>query len=231
MMTSIPRAFATATSATLVVPQSTVTMTVAPAATAASIAATDRPWPSSSRLGTYGSTATPKRRSAMVMMASPVRPSASKSPKTRTRSPRSRAARRRARSRSASGSWFGSWSPSSGSANQAAMSSAVDGTAAGEEAGHAPREAEAGRCRDGARRGRDGAREGPAVARFDHVVRMPWRRCTTDLPTLCVAHLRTPCAALAGCATRSGDHVDGRPTGASPRAAGSPRRSTNRSRR
>ena len=36
---------------------------------------------------------TPNRRSARVMIASPVSPSASKSPKTRTRSPRSRAAR------------------------------------------------------------------------------------------------------------------------------------------
>ena len=55
-MTSMPRASAAAISASLVVPQSTVTMTVAPAASAASIAASDRPWPSSSRLGTYGST-------------------------------------------------------------------------------------------------------------------------------------------------------------------------------
>ena len=45
--------------------------------------------------GRTGSTATPNRRSASVMMASPVRPSASKSPKTSTRSPRSRAARKR----------------------------------------------------------------------------------------------------------------------------------------
>ena len=92
-MTSIPRALAAAISATLVEPQSTVTMTVQPPAAAASIAASDRPWPSSSRLGTYGSTATPNRRRARVMIASPVRPSASKSPKTRTRSPRSRARR------------------------------------------------------------------------------------------------------------------------------------------
>ena len=56
-MTSSPRAFASAISATLVLPQSTVTMTRRAAARrAASSAASDSPWPSSSRLGTYGST-------------------------------------------------------------------------------------------------------------------------------------------------------------------------------
>ena len=125
MITSIPRALLSATSATLVVPQSTVTISDAPAATAASIAAIDRPWPSSSRLGTYGSTAIPKRRRARVMIARPVRPSASKSPKTRTRSPRSRAARSRMSTIAASGSPAGSCRPSSGSANQAMRSSPV----------------------------------------------------------------------------------------------------------
>ena len=56
-------------------------------ASAASTAWRLRPWPSSSRLGTYGSTSRPKARSARTMIARPVSPSASKSPKTRTRSP------------------------------------------------------------------------------------------------------------------------------------------------
>ena len=124
-MTSRPRSLAAATSATLVVPQSTVMMRLEPVATAASSAANDKPWPSSSRLGTYGSTATPNRRRARVMIASPVSPSASKSPKTRMRSPRSRACRTRASSRSASGSRAGSCNPSSGSPNQATRSSPV----------------------------------------------------------------------------------------------------------
>jgi hypothetical protein len=51
-ITSMPRRTASAISATLVEPQSTVTITVAPAARAASSAAIDRPCPSSSRLGT-----------------------------------------------------------------------------------------------------------------------------------------------------------------------------------
>jgi len=42
-------------------------------------AASDRPWPSSSRLGTYGVTAIPSATRARVRIASPVRPSASKS--------------------------------------------------------------------------------------------------------------------------------------------------------
>ena len=74
-------------------------MTDTPSATAVSIAATDRPWPSSSRLGTYGSTSTPKRRRAITRMASPSRPSASKSPNTMTRSRRSRARASRSSSR------------------------------------------------------------------------------------------------------------------------------------
>ena len=53
-ITSRPRVVAAAISVWLVVPQSTVTMTAAPLASAASRAASDRPWPSSSRLGTYG---------------------------------------------------------------------------------------------------------------------------------------------------------------------------------
>ena len=58
-MTSSPRRPASAISAWLVAPQSTVMMTVAPTACARSRAAIERPWPSSSRLGTYGSTARP----------------------------------------------------------------------------------------------------------------------------------------------------------------------------
>ncbi len=49
-----PALAAAATSALLVVPQSTVTMSGAPVATARSMAASERPWPSSRRIGTYG---------------------------------------------------------------------------------------------------------------------------------------------------------------------------------
>jgi hypothetical protein len=51
-MTSMPRLAAAAISAWLVVPQSTVTMSRAPLRSAASRAARESPWPSSSRLGT-----------------------------------------------------------------------------------------------------------------------------------------------------------------------------------
>ncbi len=51
---------ASAISVALDVPQSTVTIRETPAATAASIAASDRPCPSSSRFGTYGRTVEPE---------------------------------------------------------------------------------------------------------------------------------------------------------------------------
>ena len=51
MITSIPRTAASAISATLVDPVSTVTMSAIPSPAAVSTAAVDRPWPSSSRLG------------------------------------------------------------------------------------------------------------------------------------------------------------------------------------
>ena len=53
-MTSMPRSWAAATSATLVVPVSTVMISVIPASAAAATAASESPWPSSSRDGTYG---------------------------------------------------------------------------------------------------------------------------------------------------------------------------------
>ncbi len=123
-MTSSPRRPASAISAWLVAPQSTVMMTVAPTACARSSAAIERPWPSSSRLGTYGSTDSPYRSSARTMIASPVRPSASKSPKTSTRSPWSRASARRPRRMSMSGRRAASCSPSSGSPKKASMAAA-----------------------------------------------------------------------------------------------------------
>src|SRR3989337_1237089 len=54
MRTSMPRALAAATSVTLVVPVSTVTMTRAPACAAASPAASESPWPSSRHDGPQG---------------------------------------------------------------------------------------------------------------------------------------------------------------------------------
>ncbi len=112
MITSIPRPAAAAISATLVDPVSTVTTSVTPSRDAVSTAAIDRPCPSSRRLGTYGTVSRPRRRKASTSWARPVRPSASKSPKTITRSRRSTASRMRATRRSASGSSRGSCRPS-----------------------------------------------------------------------------------------------------------------------
>ena len=119
----MPAAFAAATSSTLELPVSTVTMTEAPAAPADSTAARDRPWPSSRRDGTYGIASTPRRRRASVRIASPVIPSASKSPNTRTRSPRSRASEIRAWNSAASGSRRGSWREPAGSPRKRRRSS------------------------------------------------------------------------------------------------------------
>ena len=106
----MPASAATAISATLVVPQSAVTISVRPSARARSMAPSDSPWPSSTRLGTYGCVSIPRRRSASVRIARPVRPSASKSPKTIARSPAAAARRTRSRKSGASGSSIGSWS-------------------------------------------------------------------------------------------------------------------------
>ena len=141
-MTSMPRSSAVAISARGARPAVDRDDDRRPPAAAASIAASDRPWPSSRRLGTYGSTSTPNRRRAMTRMARPSRPSASKSPKTMTRSPRSRARVSRSSGRSASGRSIGSWRPASGSANQAVEPGRID----------ARRDAPGGRS--GARRGR-----------------------------------------------------------------------------
>ena len=119
-MTSMPRSAAAATSATLVDPVSTVTISVTPWATAASTAAIDSPWPSSSRDGTYGTVAIPSRRKAITSCARPVSPSASKSPNTMTRSSPARAWATRATSSPASGRSRGSWSPSAAGPRNAA---------------------------------------------------------------------------------------------------------------
>ena len=229
-MTSMPRAFATAISATLVVPQSTVMMTLAPAAAAASIAASDRPWPSSSRLGTYGSTATPNRRRAMVRIASPVSPSASKSPKTMTRS-RALACEvqptRGARPRPADGAGRAGRRAGRRTRRRCRRRSTRRGSRAGRSSGRTgpARAAAAAAAGDDGR----GVGKGPAEAGFDHVVRMPlgaaprigwpgaWRASGRGAPD--------PRAARRASGGRDG----GRPTGASRRAAGSPRRSTSRS--
>ena len=140
MSTSIPAAFAAATSATLEDPVSTVTITVAPADRAVSTAASERPCPSSRRDGKYGMTSTPEGRSASVRIASPVIPSASKSPNTRMRSRRSRALRTRSRKTPASGSRPGSWSPAAGSPmNRRSSSPAITPRAARSATTRGPR--------------------------------------------------------------------------------------------
>ena len=119
------RARAAATSATDDDPVSTVMMSVMPSLAAASTAASDRPCPSSRRLGTYGRASMPRRRSARTRIARPVRPSASKSPKTMTRSPLVRTRSIRASRRSPSGRRRGSLSPATGGARNAASCSGV----------------------------------------------------------------------------------------------------------
>ena len=119
------------------------------------------------------STATPKRRSASVMMASPVRPSASKSPKTRTRSPPSRARVRRSSSRSASGSSRGSCRPSSGSREPAATSARSSTPRRGEQRRQPVPRPRAAPLRRSSGVARHALRKDPAEPGFDHGVRMP----------------------------------------------------------
>ncbi len=116
---SMPRAAAASISGPLVEPQSTVTITLRPSSAAVSTARRESPWPSSSRLGTYGSTRRPRKRRARVIVARPLSPSASKSPKTRIPSPSRRARAMRSRSRSASGSAAGSLRAVAGGAKKA----------------------------------------------------------------------------------------------------------------
>ena len=218
-----------AISAWLVDPQSTVTMTDAPAATAASIAASDRPWPSSSRLGTYGSTATPNRRRASVMIVSPVRPSASKSPKTRTRL----AVR-----------------PGSGQPRQQDVGIGQERRVVqsierlgepGVQVARRPRRRDGPAARpSGPRRRAPGPptrsqasapteRERPNGSAVRPRRQDATGRCTAALPPGCATIVRTPGAGPAGRASRRSGRGVGHPTGSSPRRSGSPRRSTRRS--
>ena len=120
----MPRPRATSISGPLLVPQSAVTISVRPSSTARSIALSDNPWPSPSRSGTYGAASRPIARSAITRMDSPVSPSASKSPYTRTRSLLACARATRANAGAASGRSDGSYQPSSGGARNAARSPA-----------------------------------------------------------------------------------------------------------
>ncbi len=126
-MTSMPEACAAATSARLVEPVSTVMMRRCPAWLARVTAAMESPWPSAVRCGTYGSAVMPSQRRASTTMVSPVRPSASKSPSTRTDSPARRACAMRATTTSASGSRPGSWRPASGASKREASSAGSTG--------------------------------------------------------------------------------------------------------
>ena len=107
-MVSIPRAEARSTSSTAVVPQSTVTIVVTPWARMLPTARGFRPWPSEALSGRYGMTLAPSSVSAIVTIAAPVRPSASKSPNTAMVSPASTALRRRSTACRMSGSRKGS---------------------------------------------------------------------------------------------------------------------------
>ena len=173
-MTSIPRALASAISATLVdaaVDGDDQRRRRRDAA--ASTAASDSPWPSSSRLGHVR---LDRRRrsagSARVMIASPVSPSASKSPKTRTRSPRSRAAATPLEQHdAASGQGRGSCRPArAGRRTRRSRSSAGDRARGGEQAGQRGLDDARGRRRPATAGGRRHVRLGerPAEAGFDH---------------------------------------------------------------
>ena len=126
-MTSMPAALATSTSSGLVVPQSTVTMSGRPSATAPrrrgrqAVALVEAA--RDVRLDVDA-----ERAQRPVMIASPVRPSASKSPKTRTPSPAARARRIRSTTRSASGSSPGSWRPAERTEERVEVGRARDAT-------------------------------------------------------------------------------------------------------
>ena len=231
-MTSMPRAFAAAISAWLVEPQSTVTMTVAPARSAASRAASDRPWPSSRRLGTYGSTASPYRAQGEDQDRQPGQPVGIEVAEDQDplAARRGRGARRSAgavRCRAAS---MGSWRPSSGSANQASRSapSATPRLARtpGEPLGQPVRRGGSGRV--GRRRGRRRERSSGSG------VRPRPSGCHASLHRGFTGHRRAAGqetdrrARGARVRLRCG-RAGGPPRGASRRAAGWRRRSTSRS--
>ena len=124
--------------------------------------------------GTYGITSTPERRRARIRIARPVRPSASKSPKTRTalaalaRRGDPRRGRRRRRAGAA-----GRGGRGRGSREERRELGRVRTPRA---ASSASRRAARGRARAGVARTRgDGTGSGktPAEAGLDHVVRMP----------------------------------------------------------
>ena len=225
----MPRAAAASISAWLVVPQSTVTMSRTPSRSAASSAASERPCPSSRRLGTYGSAEIPYRARARTRIARPVRPSASKSPNTMTRAPSDRATARRSSTRSMSGSRPGSLQGVQGIREPGGDRRAIRHAPGDQHARHPVREsARRGRRRDVRRQG-DMVRERPSVAGLDHVHQDATRRCTAALRACRRGGVRRRTAALGARARYRDDRADGSPRGASRRAAGQPRRSTSTS--
>ena len=229
-MTSSPRSTAAAISTTLVEPQSTVTMTVAPAAPAASRAAHGQAVALvEPARDVRARPSTPNRRRARVMIARPVSPSASKSPKTRTVSPRSRARPSRSSRTSASGRSRGSCRPAAGSAEPRrkviGRGHASGGEDAGESVGPIPLAASLrGLGRSGRRA--PGTSSGSAVRsrRQDAT-----SDCTGPFAGRMPLVIRSPCAGRAGCERQRGDRAGGRPRGASRRAAAPRRRSTSTS--
>ena len=232
MMTSMPRSLATATSATLVEPQSTVTITLAPPrhgridrrerqAMALVEPARD--------VGLDGHAEPAQRERHDRQPGQPVRieiaedehPFAAVAGRPYALQEPVRIGQQRA----------GRGGRSSGSANHASTSASVV-DAAGREQRREPGRDPPLRRHRGHRRG--GRLDGPGRSSGTGVRSRrqdATRGCTADHPAQRVAGLRRPSAGPGGCEPRRAGHAGDRPTAASPRATGSPRRSTSRSRR
>ena len=199
-MTSMPRALASAISATLVRPA------VDGDDERGAAGRPRRRSPPATARGPRraGSARTARRRrrtgaARRVMIASPVSPSASKSPKTMTRSPRSRAACSRARTTP---------HPAGGRVVQAIERIGEPGDqrlravedAAGRPGAPPARPRPGSAASAATSRGRGDERPGRSSGSGVRPRRQDATRgCTADLPAGCVVRLRTPCAGLAGC--------------------------------
>ena len=119
---SIPSVDASDTSSSEPTPQSTVTITDAPASWSRVTAPALSPWPSSTRSGMYGIDRRPSPANASTSRAVPASPSTSKSPNTATGSPSRFALMSLSTARAMSGSRIGSWNCAASGARYLASS-------------------------------------------------------------------------------------------------------------
>ena len=230
-MTSMPRASAAAISATLVVPQSTVTMTVAPAAPAASTAASDRPWPSSSRrrdvrLDRDAEPAQGEGQDRQAGQPVGVEVAEDQDPLARGRAPSSGARAGGPRRAGGAGSWSAVERVGEPGAERRPRRRRRGATRSPATRSDRPSPAAGGRELGGTRRR---VREGPAEARFDHVRQDATRALHRGFTGRAGAASGRRPADPRCRASRRGGRAAGRPRAASPRAAGSRRRSTSTS--